>query len=126
MGSFSGMPALHFATLLAMQQVMCNTLFTGCQRLAEGGQLEWGSSPSRDQASHLVEHDIFIESQLASRKFTLGPCVVHIWSRNTLDYGVNETLVLHRVILWEKNISVKLSCNEFYDRFTNTNKDHSV
>ena len=29
-------------------------------------------------------------------QFTLGPCVVQIWSRNNLDLKGNETLVHHR------------------------------
>jgi len=27
---------------------------------------------------------------------TLGPYAVHVWSRNTLKFGGNDTLVLHR------------------------------
>jgi len=39
-----------------------------------------------------------IRSQFASTSSTAGPYVVCIWSRNTLESGPNETLVVHRVV----------------------------
>jgi hypothetical protein len=30
---------------------------------------------------------------------TFKPCVVPIWSRNTLEFGVNDTLAVYRVVL---------------------------
>ena len=31
-------------------------------------------------------------------QLSLGPFMVQIWSRDTPDTGINETLVLHRVV----------------------------
>jgi hypothetical protein len=31
---------------------------------------------------HTMDHDKFIKSQLASKQLTLGPYVVHTWSRD--------------------------------------------
>ena len=39
----------------------------------------------------------FIKSQLVQMDLALRPCVVHMWSRSTPEYGVNETLILYRL-----------------------------
>ena len=39
----------------------------------------------------------FLQKSTCLTQLTLGPYEVQIWSRNTPESGVNETLVLHRV-----------------------------
>ena len=41
---------------------------------------------------------VFMDSRVAPTQSNVGPYVVQIWSRHTLDLRDNKTLVLHRVI----------------------------
>ena len=46
---------------------------------------------------HTVDYAPLIKSQLTRTQLTLRPYVVQIWSRNTPEYGVNETFAVLRV-----------------------------
>ena len=60
---------------------------------------------SRMRIAHVYPHGgvrPFHQKSTSLTQSTLGPCVVQIWSSNTLDLRGNETLVLHRVVATTK------------------------